>query len=83
MANMYAAGIGTPRNDENAFICYEIAAEAGDPQAKYMLGQWLCEGRGTKKDVQRGMSLLVGGGGGERGIMRVCMCVCMYQDVKV
>lgn len=60
MANMYATGQGTPQNNENAFICYEIAADAGDIMAKYILGQWMIQGKGCENpDIPRGIGLLV------------------------
>jgi TPR repeat protein len=57
---MYSLGQGTPQSDTNAFTCYEIAAEGGDSSAKYMLGNWLLEGKGCeKKNIPRGIALLV------------------------
>lgn len=51
IANCYAQGRGVAQDDRLALLYYEAGAEAGDPSAKFTLGNWLSTGRG-KTDSQ-------------------------------
>lgn len=57
MANAYASGQGVTKNESAAFKCYEIAADSGDPSAKFKLATWLHSGRGCEKDLVRAFQL--------------------------
>lgn len=49
MAQRFAAGIGTPRSDNAAFIWYDRAAKAGNETAIRTLISWCKSGRGLTK----------------------------------
>jgi len=46
MGNCFAFGRGVEKDEKKAFLCYEAAAEAGDPSAKFTLGTWYFSGKG-------------------------------------
>lgn len=55
---MYAAGRGVDKSEEAALACYELAADSGDTNAQFTLGNWISEGRGgAVVDVIRAASL--------------------------
>ena len=45
------AGNGVPRDEYTAMECFNIAAQLGYPDAKYMYAVYLAEGRFCKKDL--------------------------------
>jgi hypothetical protein len=50
LGNMYGSGLGTPRNDKQAFYWYTRAAEQGNTGAQLNLGLMNGLGRGTLKN---------------------------------
>ena len=47
---MYSRGQGIPRDDAEAIRWYRLAAEEGNPEAKYSLGVMYSKGQGTPQD---------------------------------
>lgn len=54
---MYSTGRGVPRNDDEAFRLYALAAEKGHPEGLNNLGYMYESGRGTKADVEEAIKL--------------------------
>ena len=58
MAVRYLFGQGIKENARAAFRWFERAAAAGDVTAKYMIGVCVFDGRGARKNANRGLALL-------------------------
>lgn len=52
---MYYSGIGTEVNHEKAVYWYEKAAEQGDAEAQYYLGDMYYKGEGTAADLKQAL----------------------------
>ena len=50
VGNMYARGVGTPQNDEEAIVWYTRAAEQGDYKSQHNLGVMYFQGFGVIQD---------------------------------
>jgi len=48
---MYGKGLGTARDDVEAYHWYRKAAETGDPNAQYNLGLIYSKGRGIRPNI--------------------------------
>ena len=57
LGNVYAKGIGVPRDTAEAFRWYERGAEQGDAWAKLSLGNLYLAGEGVPQDKARAMAL--------------------------
>jgi TPR repeat protein len=49
----YYYGYGVIIDQKKAFQYYQVAAEAGNAQAQYMLGQCCFQGYGTEKNIEK------------------------------
>lgn len=58
VAEIYANGLGIPRNMEEATFWYEVAAEGGDTAAQLKYALLLLEGRFVDKDRDRARDLM-------------------------
>ena len=70
---------------KKAFKSYSIAAGTGDPEAQYKLGYNCCiKGRGTKVNMQEGMTLLVQSAenGYTKAQLDLAACYCEGYGVK-
>ena len=55
---MFCYGIGTEKNPEKAEEYLTLSEQAGNPNAKRMLGRELLSGKNILKDTEKGMELL-------------------------
>lgn len=53
LGNLYAGGLGVPRNYHEAIKWYRKAAEQGDSGAQVILGHYYFYGRGVKQDFHQ------------------------------
>ena len=58
IGKMFCYGIGTEQNPKKAEEYFSMSAQAGNSDAKKMLGKELLSGENILKDTQRGMKLL-------------------------
>jgi len=55
---MYMEGLGVKKDMKKGFECYEIAADAGNPAAQYMIFKCYTSGKGCKKDLDKAAAYL-------------------------
>ncbi|OLP61162.1 enhanced entry protein [Xaviernesmea oryzae] len=58
VAELFANGLGVPRNTKNAAFWYEQAANAGDPVSMFKFSLMLMEGRDVARDRKRSEELM-------------------------
>ncbi|MDF1607915.1 tetratricopeptide repeat protein [Hoeflea sp. YIM 152468] len=58
LAELFAAGLGVPRNMDDAAFWYGQAAERGDPSAQFKFGVMLLEGKHVPADRARAEELM-------------------------
>jgi TPR repeat protein len=58
LGELYAEGLGVPRNDQKAAEWYKLAAERGDREAMFALAMFRIGGRGGPKDRDEAARLL-------------------------
>lgn len=58
LAELFAAGLGVPRNMDDAAFWYKQAAESGDASAQFKYGLMLLEGRYVKADRAEAEALM-------------------------
>ena len=58
LAELFAAGLGVPRNMDDAAFWYGQAAAAGDPSAQFKYGVMLLEGRYVEADSEKAEAMM-------------------------
>ena len=56
LGKLYSLGLGTGRNPERAFACFQDAARQGDAEAQYLCAQMYRKGEGVPPDLEAACS---------------------------